>query len=152
MTAPDPTSCYICDENASLLQLPPRSAILVERGWRAAHTFDTPIRGRLVLLPLRHVESLQALEPDEAAALGSLLRRLSGALEVVTGCSKTWVMLLAEAPRFAHVHFHIVPRPASFLLRPGGPSVMDFLHDFEGALLTDPERDEVASRLQEALR
>lgn len=54
MTAPHQISCYNCEENRRLSELPPRSAVLVEGGWRVAHTFDTPIPGRLVLLPLRH--------------------------------------------------------------------------------------------------
>ena len=61
MAAPEPTSCYNCDQNRHLPDLPPRSAVLVERGWIVAHTFNTPIRGRLVLLPLRHVESVSDL-------------------------------------------------------------------------------------------
>lgn len=116
-----------------------------------AHTFDTPIPGRLVLLPLRHIESLSELTPAEAEVLGPLLARLSSAVEAVTGCSKTWVLMLAELPSFAHLHFHIVPRPKDFVFSPSGPSVMDFLRNFEGDLLTDLERDEIALRLRVAL-
>ena len=152
MAAPEQAPCYNCDQNRHLPDLPPRSAVLVERGWIVAHTFDTPIRGRLVLLPLRHVESVSELTPAEAEALGQLLARLSRAVEAVTGCAKTWVLMLAELPGFAHLHFHIVPRPRDFVFSPGGPSVTDFLRHVEGDHLTDHERDEVALRLREALR
>ncbi|MFZ0168080.1 MAG: HIT family protein [Candidatus Dormiibacterota bacterium] len=152
MTAPDQSSCYICGENGRFSELPPRSSVLVEDGWRVAHTFDTPIPGRLVLLPLRHVESLSELTLAEAELLGPVLARLSMAVEAVTGCSKTWVLMLAELPGFVHVHFHMVPRLKDFVLSPGGPSVIDFLRSFEGALLTDAQRDEIALRLRDALR
>jgi diadenosine tetraphosphate (Ap4A) HIT family hydrolase len=147
----EPSTCYCCDRNAMLSDLPPRDAMIVEAGWRAAHTFGTPIIGRLVLLPLRHVESLQDLSSTEAVALGSLLQRLSQALVRVTGCSKAWVMFLAEAPGFAHVHFHIVPRPAEYAFEPGGATVLDFLRSIQGAPLTESRMDEVALQIREAL-
>jgi diadenosine tetraphosphate (Ap4A) HIT family hydrolase len=134
-----------------LSDLPPRDAIIVEGGWRAAHTFGTPIKGRLVLLPLRHIEALQDLSSTEAVALGSLLQRLSQAVVRVTGCSKAWVMFLAEAPGFAHVHFHIVPRPAEYAFEPGGATVLDFLRSIQGAPLTESRMDEVALQIREAL-
>ncbi len=60
--------------------------------------------------------------------------------------------MLAELPGFAHLHFHIVPRLRDFAIYPGGPSVVDFIRNVEGDLLTDRERDETALRLREALQ
>jgi diadenosine tetraphosphate (Ap4A) HIT family hydrolase len=58
------------------------------------------------------VTALHELTAEEAAGLGPLLRGLSAALGRVVGCTKTYVMLFAEAEGFAHAHFHVVPRIA----------------------------------------
>jgi diadenosine tetraphosphate (Ap4A) HIT family hydrolase len=65
-----------------------------------------------VVLPRRHVSTLDQLTAGEAADLGPLLRALTPALREVLGCSKTHVALFAEAEGFAHVHFHVMPHAA----------------------------------------
>ena len=58
-------------------------------GWRVAHDFNTSLPGWLILVPTRHVESLDELTAAEADTLGLLLRQASIALKTVTGCRKT---------------------------------------------------------------
>jgi diadenosine tetraphosphate (Ap4A) HIT family hydrolase len=47
--------------------------------------------------------------------------RLSRALRAVTGCVKTHVVQFAEAERFSHVHFHVIPRMADLPFQRRGP-------------------------------
>ena len=126
---------------------PPRERIYVDRYWRVAHAFGTTLPGWLVVLPRRHVRSLDALTTDEAAGLGPLLRSVTSALREVTGCAKTYVALFAEAEGFDHVHFHVIPRqpgldpelrgPRIFALMGGDPArhVPDIVMDQLSLLL-----------------
>jgi len=97
LTAPDP---------------PPRERIVTTGRWSVAHAFNANLEGWLVVLPVRHVVAVDALDEDEARELGPLLRAVSAALRAVVGCEKTYVLQLAESEGFNHVHFHVVPRRA----------------------------------------
>ena len=74
-----------------------REAVVETGHWRVAHAFDSSLAGWLVLLPTRHVTSFAELEPGRGRGLGGLVRRLSLALESVTGCVKTYLMQFSEA-------------------------------------------------------
>jgi diadenosine tetraphosphate (Ap4A) HIT family hydrolase len=119
--------------------------------WRAAHAFDAGLVGWLVLVPTRHVTALDELAAEEVAELGPLLRDLSAALRDVTGCVKTYVMLLAEAEGFEHVHFHVVPRMADQPAELRGPRVFALLGASPDRQVPADEMDGVARALQAAL-
>jgi diadenosine tetraphosphate (Ap4A) HIT family hydrolase len=80
--------------------------------WDVVHSYNTALPGWLVLVARRHIEAVAALTEAEAAELGVLMRRVSIALQEITGCVKTYVIQFAEAAEHPHVHFHIVPRMA----------------------------------------
>jgi diadenosine tetraphosphate (Ap4A) HIT family hydrolase len=81
--------CYACSQSA-LPDLPVRERVWVMPGWRVAHDFNTSLPGWLILVPTRHVESLDELTAEEADTMGLLLRQASIALKNVTGCRKTY--------------------------------------------------------------
>jgi diadenosine tetraphosphate (Ap4A) HIT family hydrolase len=74
---------YACAQSA-LSDLPVRERVWVVPGWRVAHDFNTSLPGWLILVPTRHVESLDELTAEEAETLGLLLRQTSIALKAVT--------------------------------------------------------------------
>ena len=117
--------------------------------WRAAHAFGTRLPGWLVVVPRRHVIALDELSDEEMAGLGPLLRSLTSALRNVTGCSKTYVALFAEAEGYAHVHFHVVPRMPGFTDEQRGPKS---LHAFLGAQGADAVPDEEMDRIALEIR
>ena len=100
---------FPCDQQAAI-SLPPREDVVHTDHWRVAHAFNSALPGWLVLLPTRHVASFTELTPEAADELGGLVRRLGGALEVVTGCVKTYLMQFSETDGFSHLHLHLVPR------------------------------------------
>jgi len=144
-------SCFACSQSAQLPSLPPREAVIVEGGWRVAHAFNSALEGWLVVLPLRHVTSMDELTPQEAEALGSLLRRTSRALTTVLGSTKAYVMFFAEAEGFAHLHVHVVPRMPWFTHDQLGPRVFTFLGGPESDWVPEQDMDDLALRLRAAL-
>lgn len=141
--------CYSCRRTA-LAERPPREWIVERDGWRVAHAINSALPGWLVILPLRHVESLSELDPGETAALGPLLVGATRALRQVTGCARTYVMLLAEAEGFHHLHFHVVPRMAGWPHEVQGVRVFDFLHRDPAEQLSEEAMDALALRLRPA--
>jgi diadenosine tetraphosphate (Ap4A) HIT family hydrolase len=145
------TNCYSCAGNADTGRLPPRELIAADDLWRVAHAFGSAMPGWLVLIPRRHVTSIAALTDAEAAALGTWQVRLSRALQQVIGCEKTYVAQFAEAAGFAHVHFHIVPRPADLIHDLRGPRIFGLLGVPDGQQIPDDRMDEIARELTSAL-
>ena len=125
MTTPD--DCYTCARTAAGSQAAPFERIAADEHWRLAHAFNSALPGWLVLVPLRHVTSLADLTAAEAGSLGGWQVRASRALVSVTGCQKTYLAQFAEAEGFAHVHFHIVPRPPDLPEELRGPRIFGLL-------------------------
>lgn len=119
--------------------------------WRVAHAFDSSLAGWLVLLPTRHVTSFTDLTPEAADELGGLVRRLSAALETVTGCVKTYLMQFSEAEGFSHLHLHLVPRMADQPATVRGPRVFAYLGADDSARVSEQARDELALAVRSAL-
>jgi diadenosine tetraphosphate (Ap4A) HIT family hydrolase len=119
--------CFTCEGNARIDELAPHERIAVDDHWRIAHAVGCALPGWLVLLPRRHVLAIAELTDAEAAGLGIWQVRLSRALHAVTGCAKTYVVQFAEAARFHHVHFHVIPRMADLPVDRRGPKVFEFL-------------------------
>jgi diadenosine tetraphosphate (Ap4A) HIT family hydrolase len=147
MSLKESTRCYSCDLLARA-DLPMREDVWRETGWRVATSFNSSLPGWLVVLPTRHVEALADLSDEESAVLGPLLRNVSAALTTVTSCIKTYVILLAEAPGFSHLHFHVVPRMDNVPDHRKGASIFAYLKEEP---LSDHEQDAVAYRIRDAL-
>jgi len=107
----------------------PRQCVARTDAFSVAHSFNTSLEGWLVVLPRRHVVRVADLDDAEARELGPLLCAVSAALAAVVGCEKTYVIQLAEAPGFNHVHFHVVPRRADLPEELTGVRVFGMLGD-----------------------
>jgi len=147
------TACYSCGKNAAdPTSLPPREAIYDDGHWRVAHAFGSALPGWLVVVSCRHLTSLSQLTPDEATALGPLLQRLSIAVESVTSAIKCYVVFLAEAPGFEHLHVHIIPRAPHMPPDRTGIEALKYLAQPEGEWVSPEEMDRVSEDIQRMLR
>jgi diadenosine tetraphosphate (Ap4A) HIT family hydrolase len=143
-------ACLSCRQTAASAS-PARECVVRAEYWRVAPAFDSDLAGWLVLVPTRHVTALDQLSADEGVEIGPLLRDLSTALRAVVGCSKTYVMLFAEAPGFAHLHFHVVPRMPDQPDDQRGPGIFTRLGQPAGVRLTEVEMDHIAEALRREL-
>ena len=119
--------------------------------WDLAHAFDTALPGWLVLVPRRHIESLDELTDPEAAELGPLIRRVSLALKNVIGCVKTYAVQFAEHEDHPHVHFHIVPRMADQPADRRGPRVFAYLGVSSEESVSEEEMNEIGAKIRDEL-
>jgi diadenosine tetraphosphate (Ap4A) HIT family hydrolase len=144
------SGCFSCDQQAAG-SMPPREDVIHTDHWRVAHAFNSTLPGWLVVLPTRHIASFTELTPEAADELGGLVRRLSAALLVVTGCVKTYLMQFSEAEGFSHLHLHLVPRLPDLPEDARGPRVFTYLTDDRARWLTETERDAIAYSVRAAL-
>lgn len=147
----DTDDCFACTNNAAET-LPDREQIIRTEHWRVAHAFNSALPGWLVLLPTSHVLSYAELSDEAAAELGPLLLELSRALPRLVDCVKTYQMLFAEAEGFAHLHLHLVPRPAQLAAHLKGPGIFDFLSRPEDQWVPADRMDELGRQLRALVR
>jgi diadenosine tetraphosphate (Ap4A) HIT family hydrolase len=141
--------CYTCDQQRHATP-PPREDVVHTDHWRVAHVFNTTLPGWLVVVPTRHVLSFTELTPAAADELGGLVRRMSQALEQVTGCVKTYLMQFSEAEGYSHLHLHLVPRMPDQPEDVRGPRVFAYLDPDGSEGMPAAERDEIALALRAA--
>lgn len=139
--------CLPC-RNTATVDLPVRERIAQTNHWRVAHAFNTGLPGWLILVPTVHITALTELSDVAAAELGPMLRNLSTALESVVGCVKTYVILLAEAEGFSHVHFHIVPRMADQPDELRGPRIFAMLGLPPDQCVSEAEMDRIGGAIR----
>ena len=144
--------CYSCRLNAADgVALPIRERIFDDGNWRVVHAISSSLPGWLCVVSRRHITTLSELSAAEAEALGPLLKRLSDALERVTGALKCYVMFFAEAPGFDHLHIHVAPRLPDCPEDRLGPKLISYLGEPEERWLSAQQMDEVAIRVRKAL-
>ncbi|EWT02554.1 HIT family hydrolase [Intrasporangium oryzae NRRL B-24470] len=142
--------CSPCDQQATSPR-PPREEVLATNHWRVAHAFNSALPGWLILLPTRHIAYFAELTAAEAQELGGVIRRLSAALEVVTGCVKTYLMQFSEAEGFGHLHLHLVPRSPTEPREAMGPAVFTYLTSEQAQWILAEELAEIANSIRAAI-
>ena len=91
------------------------------------HANNSTLLGWTVIVVRRHLSSITDLNENEAGELGTLIHRVSCAIQIATECEKTYVMQFAEAPGHSHVHFHVVPRMAGLPEAHKGANIFHYL-------------------------
>lgn len=123
----DSAECWSCPSLSGARRISPGPFIHEGRYWMVDHAYPTRLPGWLVLVLKRHAEALHDLSAEEMTEMGDLIRRSCLVLRDVTGCEKEYVSLYAEAPHFAHLHVHIIPRAADLTDNLRGPRIFSLL-------------------------
>ena len=107
---PSPQPCKACAEIRGEISAP--GGIIYDNGhWYVSHhTGPQTDPGELIVKSRRHCESLSELTPEEAAALGPVLRSAVQALERVVVAERIYAVSFNE--RLRHLHFLLLPRTA----------------------------------------
>lgn len=120
--------------------------------WDVVHSYDTALPGWLVLVARRHLIAVDELTDAEATELGQLIRRVSVALKVVTGCVKTYVIQFAEKAEHPHVHFHIIPRMIDQPEERRATLVFSYLGVPEEERVSEERMNAIAAQVREILQ
>lgn len=142
--------CHTCRLNRNE-EIPLGGVIYDDGMWRVEHRIDPgPILGWLIVKPIRHVEFFDELTDDEATRYGMVNKRVIAALRqaLPEPPEKVYSILLAEAVDYPHLHFHVVPRPASFPREFRGPRIFGF----DGPPVDVAEIDGLTNGMRERLK
>lgn len=103
--------CFTCKSISGEKRISPGPTIYEGKYWLVEHAYPCALKGWLVLVLKRHVESLHELSREEFLELGELQHRLAQLLFQELDCEKEYAVCLAEAEHFHHIHFHLIPKP-----------------------------------------
>lgn len=131
--------------------LPLCERIYLEGNWRVVHSYNTSLEGWLCLVHEKKIATLAEMTQEDAAILGQLIRRVSGAVQSVTGAVKTYLMQFADSTEHPYVHFHIVPRMADLPPDRRGPSSMFYIGVPEEQMVALERRNAIAVQVRDYL-
>jgi diadenosine tetraphosphate (Ap4A) HIT family hydrolase len=138
------SGCYTCRINSGEIAAP-GGPIYRDALWCLEHSIaPVPLAGWLVLKPLRHVEAFADLTMEEAAAFGPLTRRITQAMTEVLHPEKIYLSMYMEAPEFAHLHVHLIPRFEDTPLDHRGPGVFAYLRESKTSGRSGDDTDKAA--------
>ena len=148
--------CLSCDILAGRRAVP--GGPIYEDAFWVVESVVSPVvwRGFLIVKLKRHAEHLADLTPDEAAALGPVVRAACRALAEALRPARVYVASFGDGVQ--HVHFWVLPRPAG--MRPGMHWVMRHLDlrlfftrrlGLRRWIVPDEEVAALAARLRQAL-
>jgi len=107
------TSCLACEINAGNISTP-GGLIHRDHLWVVDHAVGPkpndpiPLKGFLIICPVRHVDQLHLLTDEEQLNFGLLLNDVTNALARVLKPEKVYVCSFGEEVR--HVHWYVIPR------------------------------------------
>lgn len=100
--------CLACNVLAGKVKAP-GGVIYEDDYWIVEHSLvPVLVSGYLIIKLKRHCENLADLTPQEANALGSIIRKTCLALSRVRKPAKIHVCSWGE--QVQHIHFHVIPR------------------------------------------
>lgn len=91
-------------------RISPGPTIYTGKYWMVEHAYPCKLKGWLVIVAKRHVESLHELTLEEFSELAELSYKTTKLLHNTLKCKKEYLICLAEKRHFKHIHFHVVPR------------------------------------------
>jgi diadenosine tetraphosphate (Ap4A) HIT family hydrolase len=139
-------ACTACDLVAGRRDVP--GGLLLREGGLVLHALDgpSPLPGWLVLSAARHCRAWYDLDPEAAAALGPLARRVMRAQREALGAEHVYAFAIGDV--LHHFHLHLVPRYAATPARLRGRGCFDASPD---DARPDAELEAAVRLVQEAL-
>lgn len=123
------TNCLICDSVSGKKRISPGPKIFSGKFWGIEHVYPTLVRGWLVLVLKRHVESLDSLTDEEWKEWQALTKKCCKILKDILKCEKEYVMIICEKPGFEHIHTHIIPISSALPDELRGTKIFSLLDD-----------------------
>lgn len=115
------------------------------------------LKGHSMVIPVRHVERMEDLTPDELAEIGQVINRVQKAFQQVYGTSDYLLVVqngVIAGQTVNHVHFHMVPRVEKNVILKTGLWWMMLTRAFQSWLPVDwreieGERDRLRDAMQQ---
>jgi len=140
--------CYTCKSTSGEQRISPGPTIYEGNYWLVEHAYPSKLKGWLVILTKRHVETLHELSKEEFAELAEISEKTTKILQETLNCEKEYSMCLAEAEHFNHIHFHIVAKPHDLPTELKGAKIFAMLKVEEQDAIPPAEIKELCEELK----
>lgn len=130
---------------------PPGGIILQTKYWSCDHAYDIPLPGFLFLKTNRHVESIASLNENEANEFGSVLLKITKAMDKILRPERIYVLRYGEVIR--HVHFWLLPRTKEVMKNCGkGPESVRAIIDYYRNNFSMKDKEKETLKIVEKLK
>jgi diadenosine tetraphosphate (Ap4A) HIT family hydrolase len=120
-------NCFTCLSISGIKPLFPESLMYEGKFWIVEHAYPVKIKGWIVIILKRHVESLHELSQEEFLELSKLQRKICQALHQELNSKKEYSICFAEGKHFNHIHFHLIARSNDLADEFKGPAIYSML-------------------------
>ena len=143
----DVVGCLPCDLTAGRLPVP-GGTVHATGHWVVEPCVGPLGLGALIVKPVRHVTTVGALAPGEAAELGPLLARAAAVVDELIAPEQVYVALWSHSGRRrGHIHFVVQPATTDAIDAAGGYGPTLQAHQFAaGEMLPAAEVERLAGR------
>jgi diadenosine tetraphosphate (Ap4A) HIT family hydrolase len=124
-------SCHSCSSISGKNRISPADTIYEGKYWVIEHAYPTSLKGWLVIVLKRHAEKLHELSEEEFIELSKLQYMVIQRLKECLDYEKEYVVCFGEGSGFAHIHFHIIPKPKELADELKAGKIFAFLHPSE---------------------
>ncbi len=129
--------CKTCNSLSGKKRISPGQQIYSGNYWVIEHAYPTSIKGWLVLVLKRHVETLHELTDSELSEMFVLQSKIIRVLHHIFNSKKEYMAAFAEAPGFEHVHIHFIPKDGNFPEKFKGSKAFNLIGKIDNPLPED---------------
>lgn len=129
--------CLACELSNGVRELP-GGLIHATECWRVEHCVGPLGIGTLIVKPVRHVEHVADLTPEEASELGPLLRLTSSVVNELCEPRQVYMCLWSHGP--VHIHFVVQPETEEVMAAHGAYGAVLQVAMFADGTPPDPIR------------
>jgi diadenosine tetraphosphate (Ap4A) HIT family hydrolase len=138
-------ACNVCVSLEGEKKFSPGPIIYTGKFWIIYHAYPVSVRGWLVIILKRHVESLHDLTKPEWEEMQILQNKAIQVLHEVFFSEKEYLGCFSETEK--HLHIHVIPTPKNLSHKFRGYRIFALLNVNEGIAITKKEVSELSNNL-----
>ena len=143
--------CLTCKSVSGEKRISPGPIIFEGKYWMVEHAYPVKIKGWLVIVLKRHVESLHELSSDEFIELSKIQSKVIKLLYKEMNCEKEYVSCYAEKEHYRHIHFHIFTKPYDLPVELRGAKSFAFINATEAEAIPKEEIIDLCNKFQKSI-
>jgi diadenosine tetraphosphate (Ap4A) HIT family hydrolase len=143
--------CLTCKSVSGEKRISPGSIIYEGKYWTVEHAYPVKVKGWLVIVLKRHIESLHDLSSEEFIELSKIQWKVIKLLYKELKSEKEYVSCYAEKEQYRHIHFHVFAKPYDLPIELRGAKSFAFINATEAEAIPKEEIIALCNKLHDSI-